>query len=113
MKMIGHQTIGMNPPTGLGAGLPERLKKKLPIRIILENRFTPIAVVHHLVNRPGALNSELTSHFSGTLNNPQCEVKYTIWILALTVRSSFLPSFHFWTFSQLMLKFAPCLLKMF
>jgi hypothetical protein len=36
--------------------LTERTQKLLPIRIIVKNRFSPIAPAHHVVTRSGILN---------------------------------------------------------
>jgi len=42
MKMIGHETQGVNLSAGLAARLAQRADKPLPILVIPENRFPPI-----------------------------------------------------------------------
>ncbi len=43
MKMIGHQAIRMNLPGRPAAGAFQNLKKQLPIRIVSDNGFSPVA----------------------------------------------------------------------
>ena len=65
MKMIRHQAIRMDLPTRLGARLPERFQKALPIRVIFENGFAAVAAIHDVVNRAWILDSELAGHGDG------------------------------------------------
>ena len=62
MKMITHQTIGMNLPAGFHAGFTQRSKKALPIDIVMENRLTPVPAIDHVINCPGILHSQLSRH---------------------------------------------------
>jgi hypothetical protein len=56
MKTIVHQAIGMHLSTHLETGLTKRTQKLLSIRIIVKNRFAPIAATPHVVTRSGILN---------------------------------------------------------
>jgi hypothetical protein len=62
MKVIGHQTKGMDLPAGFAAGFPQRLDEPLPILLIPEYRFAPVAPVHYVINRTGIFHSELAGH---------------------------------------------------
>lgn len=57
MKMIPHQTKGVNLPAGFGTSLAEGFQKALPILIILENLRAPIPAIHHVINRPRIFHS--------------------------------------------------------
>src|SRR5512141_2244888 len=64
VKMMAHQTIGMNLPTGLRAGLPQGLQKALPIPVVLKNGLAAVATVHDMVDRATVLDPELARHRS-------------------------------------------------
>jgi hypothetical protein len=66
MKMIAHETPGMQLPIGLCANFGEGSQKALAICIILEDRLTAITAIHHVVDGTGVLNSEL-ARYSVTL----------------------------------------------
>ena len=42
MKMVSHQTIGVNLPIGFGAGFAQRFQEPLTVRVVLENRLATI-----------------------------------------------------------------------
>jgi hypothetical protein len=69
MEMIAHQTKGMYLPAGFGASLAQRGEEPLPILIIAENGFPPVAAAHHMINRAGILDSNLARH-AGTMIFP-------------------------------------------
>src|SRR5438045_3370792 len=48
--MIAHQHKGVDAPAGPGARLPERFQKPPPIRVVLENRFTPVPAVENVID---------------------------------------------------------------
>jgi hypothetical protein len=58
MKMIPHQTIRVNLPTGFGAGFGESGEKLLVIQIIAEDRLTAVATVHDVVNGAGIFDAQ-------------------------------------------------------
>src|SRR5881396_3603812 len=62
MKMIGHQAIRVHLPAGLKTGLPERTQKPASILFILEDRFTAIPAIHHMINRADVLHSQLPGY---------------------------------------------------
>jgi len=47
---------------GLGARLAQRLDETLPILVIVEDRFAPVAAIHDVVDRSGILDSQLARH---------------------------------------------------
>jgi hypothetical protein len=57
MKMIRHEDTGVNLPVRLGARLRQRLDEALAIRVVLEDRLTPVTTTHDVINRAGALDS--------------------------------------------------------
>ena len=61
MKMISHQTPGVDLPVGFYAGLAQRLEEPLPIQIVIGNRFAPIAVIHGVVDGAGILHAQLAT----------------------------------------------------
>ena len=62
MKMISHQTSGVDVPVGFCAGLAQRLEEPLPIQIVLENGFASIAAIHDVVDGAGILDAQLATH---------------------------------------------------
>jgi len=62
MKMIRHEDIGVNLPTGLGASLAQRVDEALAIRIIHEDPFAPVTAIHDVINRTSILDSQLAGH---------------------------------------------------
>jgi hypothetical protein len=59
LKVMGHQTGRVHLPRGLLASLFQCLKEPLPILLVPENRFPPIAAVPHLVDRSRILHPQL------------------------------------------------------
>jgi hypothetical protein len=57
MKMIGHETIRMDLPRSLVAGLAEREQKTLAVEVILENGFAVIAAVHEVIEGTGIFDA--------------------------------------------------------
>jgi hypothetical protein len=62
MEVIAHQTVRINPPVRFLASLVEGLQKQFPILVILKDPTPPVAAIHDMVNRPGVLNAQLSSH---------------------------------------------------
>src|SRR5207249_3023419 len=52
MKMIAHQTVAMNLPTGLLTDFLQRLQEQLPIFVTKENRLPSVPAIHYMINRP-------------------------------------------------------------
>src|SRR6266446_2882246 len=65
VKMITHQTPGVNLPIGFRASLSEGFQEQSSVVVVLENGFPAITAVHHMVNRSRVLHSELSSHTLG------------------------------------------------
>ena len=55
----------MDLPFRFDTRLGQSLKEALPIRVILEDGFTAVTPIHHMVNRPWILHSELAGHADG------------------------------------------------
>src|SRR5213596_3490295 len=68
MKVIGHQAQGMHLPAGLAASFAQGVYEPLPIRVIPENGFAPVAPIHHVVNGTGIFHSELARHGAETIH---------------------------------------------
>ena len=47
----------MNLPARLGANLAQRVDEALSIRIIHEDQFAPVSVIHDVINRASLLES--------------------------------------------------------
>jgi hypothetical protein len=62
MKMISHQTPGVDLPVRFCTGLAERLEEPLSIQIVVENGFAPIAAIHDVVDGAGILDAQLATH---------------------------------------------------
>ena len=45
-----------------GARLGQHVNKALPIRVILEDGFAPVAAIQEVINRAGILDSEFAGH---------------------------------------------------
>ena len=52
----------MDLPVGLLAGLPKSLQKYLAVFVGVENRLAMVASIHDVINGPGILDSEFSSH---------------------------------------------------
>jgi hypothetical protein len=62
MKMVAHQTIGMDLPIGLLASLREGLQEILAIDVIQENVLLPITAAHDVINGIFVLDAQLSGH---------------------------------------------------
>ena len=60
MEVISHQAISMRLPSGFLADFGESLQKILPIHIVQENVFPPVATTHHVVDATGVLDSQFS-----------------------------------------------------
>jgi hypothetical protein len=58
MKLIAHQAKGLDLPIGLGTRLAHSLEEALPIRVIAEDGFAPVPVIHDVVNRACVFNAQ-------------------------------------------------------
>ena len=47
MKMIWHQTIGMDLPVRLAAGITESFEETSPVKVVEEDRFASVTAIHH------------------------------------------------------------------
>ncbi len=64
MKMIAHQAIGMHLPSSLETSLTQGPHKLHPIRVLVENRFAPVAPAHHVITRSGVFDMQRSWHAS-------------------------------------------------
>src|SRR6185295_17381564 len=72
MKVIGHQTIGVDLPIGLGTGLAKGIEEEEAIGIVAKDGFPAVAAVHEVVNRPFIFQAEFARHEL----NLQSAIKY-------------------------------------
>jgi hypothetical protein len=77
MKMIVHQAIRMNLPTGLRAGLTQCLEETEAILVIAENRFAAVTTIQHMINGSWILEAQLSGH-GAIAPIPQPNVNTTI-----------------------------------
>ena len=57
VKVVGHETVGMDLPTGLLAGLAQGGEKALAVLVIRVNVLPPVTPVHDVVNGTRVLDS--------------------------------------------------------
>src|SRR5450756_385012 len=62
VKMVAHETEGVDLPVSLGAGFGEGLEETLAIQVVVENRFPSIPTIHHMVDRAGIFDAQLPRH---------------------------------------------------
>ena len=72
MKVIGHQTIGVDLPIGLGTGLAKGIEEEEAIGIVAKDGFPAVAAVHEVVDRPFIFQPEFARHEL----NLQSAIKY-------------------------------------
>jgi len=53
---------GVNLPGRLGARLAQRGDESLAIRVVLENRLTPVDAIHDVINCARLRDSQLAGH---------------------------------------------------
>src|SRR4026209_1667715 len=66
VKMIAHQTIGMDLPAGFLARLAQCFEEAVAVLIIAKDRFSPVATIHQVVDGTWKLNSQWSWH--GTIS---------------------------------------------
>jgi hypothetical protein len=62
MKVIAHQAISMNLPTGFRARFAQRFEEQFTIGIAFEDVFTAVATIHHVVNGAFIFNAQFARH---------------------------------------------------
>ena len=62
VEMVAHQAIRRHLKTGFVAGFGQGFEKILPIDVIQENSFPPIAPAHDVINGSGIFDSRLARH---------------------------------------------------
>ena len=62
----------MDLPAGLLTRLSEREEKLLAVEVVLEDGFAMIAAIHHMVDRSGIFEAQLTGHGFGLPPLPSC-----------------------------------------
>lgn len=60
VKVVTHETVGVDVPVGPGAGFAEGLEKKLAVSIIPPNAFTAVAAVENMIEGVLEFDAELT-----------------------------------------------------
>jgi hypothetical protein len=70
MEVVGHETIPMDLPTGLLAGLAQSFEEVLTVLVIGKYLFATIAAVHDVVKRAGILNAQLAGHRQKLIGYP-------------------------------------------
>ena len=71
MEMIPHQAPGVHLPIGLDAGFAQGFEEPFPIRVVLEDRFAPVAPIHRVIDRAGIFDTPLPSHGRWIKPNPK------------------------------------------
>ena len=69
MKMVAHETPGMDLPGRLGASLAQRCEKQFAVLIIVKDIFMPIATIHHVIDCAFILHAQLASHARTLIDN--------------------------------------------
>ena len=62
VKMIAHETPGMELPPGLLAGFTKGGEEGAPILIVAKDRLAPVAAIHEVVDGPRILNAQWPRH---------------------------------------------------
>jgi hypothetical protein len=62
MVMIGHETISVNLPTGLLAGLGQGFEEIVPVYIVQKNVLTPVSSAHDVIHRSRIFNPQGAWH---------------------------------------------------
>jgi hypothetical protein len=62
MKMIGQEAIGVDLPTGFGAGFRQCGEESLAVRFIQKDRLPAIATAHDMVHGAGILQTQFAGH---------------------------------------------------
>ena len=62
MKMVSHQTIGLDLPIAFRGSLTESLQKAAPVGVIFEDRLAAVAAIHDVINRAGIFQPEFSRH---------------------------------------------------
>jgi len=62
MKVVSHQTIGMNLETGLRTRLAQGLEEIVAIPFIQEDRLALGSPAYDVINRSGIFNAHLARH---------------------------------------------------
>jgi hypothetical protein len=62
MKMVFHQTKGMNLEAGFLAGLAQGFDEIMAIALIKEDGFATISPAQDMIDRAGVLNADGTCH---------------------------------------------------
>ena len=62
MKMITHQTIGVDLPIRFGARFAQRFQKTPPVQVVFEAGFATVTTIHHVTNSGRILDAKLAGH---------------------------------------------------
>src|SRR6266511_2216624 len=88
MIVVSHQHVGVNLPAGLLTRLTQRLRKALPVPVILENLLPVVATRHDVIHRSRILNAKRTCHCVLTLTISRSQANHrqskNVIILGLT-----------------------------
>jgi len=64
VKMIAHQTVGVNLPPRLAARLPQRRQKPPPVSRIPKDALPLVPAIHHMINRARIFHPQRSGHGS-------------------------------------------------
>jgi hypothetical protein len=62
MKVVPHQTIGVNREAGLSACLAQGLEEIVAIPFVQEDRLALVSPAHDVINRSRIFNAHLARH---------------------------------------------------
>src|ERR1043166_259999 len=62
MKMIAHQTVGMNLPASPRASVAEYFQKALSVHIVAKHCFPPVASIQEMIESAFVFDSDLAGH---------------------------------------------------
>lgn len=62
MKMVSHETEGVDLPAGLFTGGAEGGEEGLAVGVVAEGGFAVVAAAHEMVNGPGVLDAQGAWH---------------------------------------------------
>ena len=62
MKMVCHQTIGVDLPIGLGAPFAQGFQETFSICIVTKDRLASVTTVQDMIERAGIFDAQLAGH---------------------------------------------------
>ena len=62
VKMIAHEAVRMDLPTGFFAYFSKRFQEAFAVEVIQKDGLTPVAAIHDMVNCAWVLESKFSGH---------------------------------------------------